>query len=66
LVKTGDWRQMADLGIRVVGNPELSIHVSAEGGGYRRELQLAQGWSGKRIVLRIANRRSEIECRRES
>jgi glycosyltransferase involved in cell wall biosynthesis len=40
LVETGDWRQMADLAIQVIENPELALRVSSEG----RRTSLSYTW----------------------
>jgi glycosyltransferase involved in cell wall biosynthesis len=41
LVKTGDWRQMADLAIQAIQNFELSARISAEG----RRASLNYSWN---------------------
>jgi glycosyltransferase involved in cell wall biosynthesis len=45
LAKTGDWRQLADLAIQAIENPELAVHVSKEG------RMASLGYSWKRVAL---------------
>jgi glycosyltransferase involved in cell wall biosynthesis len=48
LAKTGDWRQMADLAIQAVQNPELSIDISTEA----RRTSLNYSWN--RVAIETA------------
>ena len=49
LIETGDWRQMADLAIKAVESPELSVRIAAEG----RRASLSYSW--KRVATETAS-----------
>jgi glycosyltransferase involved in cell wall biosynthesis len=49
LVRTGDWRQMANLAIQVVDNPDLAVRISTEG----RRASLNYSW--RRVATETAS-----------
>ena len=49
LARTGDWRQMANLAIQVVDNPDLGVRISAEG----RRASLSYSW--RRVATETAS-----------
>ena len=55
LAKTGDWRQMADLAIQAVENPELAIEYFQGSAKGVARLQLAKGCYRDHVLLRVAH-----------
>jgi glycosyltransferase involved in cell wall biosynthesis len=49
LARTGDWRQMANLAIQVVDNPDLGVRISTEG----RRASLSYSW--RRVASETAS-----------
>ena len=60
LAKTGDWRQMADLAIQAVENPELAIRISTEA----RRASLSYSWH--RVAIETASFYASLIDRRAS
>jgi glycosyltransferase involved in cell wall biosynthesis len=60
LVKTGDWRQMADLAIQAIKNPELGVRISTEG----RRTSLNYSWH--RVGLETASFYASLIDRRDT
>jgi glycosyltransferase involved in cell wall biosynthesis len=60
LAKTGDWRQMADLAIQAVENPELATRISTEG----RRASLSYSWH--RVAIETASFYASLIDRRPS
>ena len=60
LAKTGDWRQMADLAIQAVENPELAISISREA----RRASLSYSW--QRVAIETASFYASLIDRRTS
>jgi glycosyltransferase involved in cell wall biosynthesis len=60
LVETGDWRQMADLAIQAIENPELAVRISGEG----RRASLSYSWH--RVALETASFYTSLINRRAS
>jgi glycosyltransferase involved in cell wall biosynthesis len=60
LAKTGDWRQMADLAIQAVENPQLATRISTEG----RRASLSYSWH--RVAIETASFYAALIDRRAS